>query len=62
MTWLTEHEEDTGLDEPLLVPKVLTPWLQTGSTACPDVAYNAAAQEVLLYCIDELLINLECDL
>ena len=24
ITWLTEHEEDTGLDEPLLVPKVIS--------------------------------------
>lgn len=22
VTWLAQHEEDTGLDEPLLVPKV----------------------------------------
>ena len=22
VTWLAQHEEDTGLDEPLLIPKV----------------------------------------
>ena len=32
VTWLAQHEEDTGLDEPLLVPKVscqqrLAAWL-----------------------------------
>lgn len=30
MTWLSDHADDTGLDEPLLVPKVLSIIWQTG--------------------------------
>jgi len=31
VTWLSDHADDTGLDEPLLVPKVLSIiWHQTG--------------------------------
>ena len=31
MTWLSDHADDTGLDEPLLVPKVFSViWYEIG--------------------------------
>ena len=48
VTWLAQHEEDTGLDEPLLVPKVSV-WQRP--TACLERVPSAhLAQDLLIIC------------
>lgn len=56
ITWLTEHEEDAGLDEPLLVPKVCLLSHLHASVSLASACVLQVQEHVLPWCPPPLLL------